>query len=134
VTAAGSAVSAAALEVATLVKLGRVALLVPLVALASRLGEHPRGARRPALPLVPGFLVAFALLALVRTLVPLDQEWIDLAHLVSTGLLTIALVAVGLQVDLRALRTRGHRPLTLGLIAWLVATGAALVMVVLLPG
>lgn len=134
VTAAGAAVSAAALEVATLVKLGRVALLVPLVALTSRLAEDPRGARPSAVPVVPGFLVAFALFALVRTLVPLEPEWIDLAHLLSTGLLTIALVAVGLQVDLRALRTRGHRPVALGLISWLVATGVALLMVILLPG
>lgn len=133
VTAAGGAVSAAALELATLVKLARVMMLAPVVAIAAAVGSSSgRPAAGGALP-VPPFVVGFLALVAARSLLPLPDSLVEGARLASTILLAAALVALGMNVRLRALRTAGARPLLLGALATLVASATALALVLVLP-
>jgi uncharacterized integral membrane protein (TIGR00698 family) len=125
VTAAGAVISTAALKVATLVKLCRVVLLAPTVALVAGRGERParRGAR------VPGFVLAFLALVAVRSLLPVPAVALDAGGVVSTVLLAGGPAALGMGVRPRALHGAGARPLLLGLAAWGIAATTALALV-----
>jgi uncharacterized integral membrane protein (TIGR00698 family) len=124
-TAAGSAVSLAALKAATLVKLTRVILLAPAVSTvaASRRAAGAGAAR------VPGFVLAFLGFVALRSLVTVPAPVLAAAGAASTLLLAAALAALGLRIRLSALRAAGLRPLALGLAAWLIAAATALTLV-----
>lgn len=90
-------------------KLLRVALLGPLVmglALRARAG----GGQAPT----PWFLAAFLLAIVLNSLAPPPAPVAHGLAVVTTFLMTMALAAMGLATDLRALRLRGLRPLALG--------------------
>jgi uncharacterized integral membrane protein (TIGR00698 family) len=129
VAGAGAAISVAALKVATLVKLTRVVLLAPMIAAVSVISRerHERTGT-----IVPAFVLAFLALVLVRSALPLPAAVVDGGQLVSTVLLAAALAALGIQIDVRALRRAGLRPLALGLAASLVSASTALILVLTL--
>ena len=126
VTAAGAAISVAALKTATLVKLVRVVLLAPTVAIAGH------GARGTATP-VPGFVLAFLGLVLVRTVIPLPAEVLDGAAIASLLLLAAGMGALALQIRPRTLVAGGARPLLLAVAATGCALVTGLALVVVLP-
>lgn len=127
VAGAGAAISTAAVATATLVKLGRVALLAPVVAIVAARRDTGR-ARRIR---IPGFVLAFIGLAVVRTLVPLPAGLIHSSQSVAGVLLAAGLAGLGLNVNAGALRAAGARPLVLGLAAWLSAALVALGIAIL---
>ena len=115
-----------ALAAATVVKLTRVVLLAPLVALvAIRRRRSPMlvGERRP--PIVPLFVAGFLASIVVRSSGVLPDGWLDAAATAEKVLLTAALTALGMGVDVRRLRRLGGRPLAVGMIAWVLVAGSA---------
>lgn len=147
VVAAGGAVSAAALAVATVTKLGRVVLLAPLVAgvgvvLRGRrldAAHHARSAgdgaapgRAPVPPLVPLFVLGFLATVALRSTGVVPDAVLDVASFVTTALLTAAMVGLGAGVDLRRLVRTGGRAATLGAASTLVAATVSGVLVVAL--
>jgi uncharacterized integral membrane protein (TIGR00698 family) len=127
VAGAGAALSGAALQVAVLTKLTRVVMLAPAIACVAALhGERKR------LLAVPGFVVAFLALAAVRSVAGLPAPVLEAGRTMSTLLLCAGLTALGMQIRVRSLAVAGVRPLVLGLAAWLIASGTALSLVVLL--
>ncbi len=128
VVATASTGEPAALEAATVVKLTRVVLLAPLVALIAlrrrRIGTlEPMPSRRP--PLLPLFVVGFLAAIVVRSAGVLERGVLDAASLVEKAVLTVALVALGLGVRVDRMRRLGGRPLVLGLLAWVLVAGTA---------
>lgn len=119
----------AALAVAIVVKLLRVLLLAPLVAgtgLVLRLRGAQEGARAPILPLfVAGFVVA----VLMRSLLPLPQAALDVAQVLQTVLLGMALFGLGSGIRFRQLAGTGVRTAAAGLGAWALIAVASLVVV-----
>lgn len=119
-------------EIGTVAKLARVVMLAPVVMalglwLARRRGDVGEGgAVRPPFP---WFVAGFAGLVLVNSLFPLPPAVTGAAGLASVVLLTVALGALGLETDLRALRAKGLRPLALAGAAWLFIAGFSLVLV-----
>jgi uncharacterized integral membrane protein (TIGR00698 family) len=118
----------AALGEAVLVKLMRVALLGPLVAvvaLAARRGnkgtQGASGARR--VPLVPLFVVGFLAAVALRSTGLLPPAVLEGAHVTQELLLAAALFGLGSAVDLPSLTRTGGRVAALGLSAWLVVAG-----------
>ncbi|WP_100345031.1 putative sulfate exporter family transporter [Compostimonas suwonensis] len=135
----------AALAVAIVVKLTRVVMLAPMVAMVGVV-EHRRAqrelrasagavsavepptdgrdvttdaaAKRP--PIVPLFVVGFLAAALLRTFVPLPEPVLDAADTVQTALLAMALFGLGAAVRLRTLVGTGWRALLVGLISWVL--------------
>jgi uncharacterized integral membrane protein (TIGR00698 family) len=122
VAGAGAALGGTALATATLVKLARVVLLAPSVALVAR----GAGSARIA---VPGFVLAFCALVAARSLLPLPAQLLGAAQVAATVLLAAGLTGLGLGVRPSALRAAGARPLALGLAASLFAAGSALLVV-----
>jgi uncharacterized integral membrane protein (TIGR00698 family) len=103
-----------ALTVALLAKLGRVALLIPLCFIIM-LVMKKRGApaTRSAIE-IPWFLLGFILMSIVGSLLPsLDTP---LMASITSFLLTMAMVGLGLNVRLADLRTKARRPLIVLLI------------------
>ena len=120
----------AALAVAIVVKLLRVLLLAPLVAvtgLVFRLrGAAEAGARAPILPLfVLGFLAAVA----VRSLLSPPVEVLADAQVLQSVLLGMALFGLGTGIRFRELAGTGIRTAVAGFSAWALIAVAALLVV-----
>jgi uncharacterized integral membrane protein (TIGR00698 family) len=140
VVAAGFAYSGPAGESATIVKLARVSLLAPVVAMigiayASRRARStdaggPISASR-LFSLFPPFVAGFLVMALLRTLGWLPSFSVDGLHIdtiklsdqVSRYLIIAAMAAVGLETRFSALRRTGPRPFVLGAITSLIICG-----------
>ncbi|MBI4934520.1 MAG: putative sulfate exporter family transporter [Actinobacteria bacterium] len=133
VVAAASTHGAAALSVAVIVKLTRVAMLAPLLAFVAvstrrRKGEHATdGAARP--PILPLFIVLFLAAVVVRTTGVLPDAWLPHIKDAETILLGMGLVGLGSNVDLRKLRAVGGTPLVLGLASWALVAVVSLAAV-----
>jgi uncharacterized integral membrane protein (TIGR00698 family) len=133
VVAAGFAYSHAAGTVATIVKLTRTTLIVPLVVGFGLL--MPWFEARPAgdsvslahrvYQAIPIFIILFILASLLNTL-GLFGHLGPYAQLGGRWVLVIALAAVGLQGHWRAFAGAGIRPLLLGLVTWAVVAIAGL--------
>ena len=112
VVGAGYTISDETGDVATLVKLMRVAMLAPLVfVFALVLGERDAEASGP--PALPMFLVAFILLMLANNLLPIPLFVVE--HLVelSRWCLVTAIVAIGMKTSLGQLADVGGRAILL---------------------
>ena len=113
VVGAGYSVSAQTGDVATVIKLARVALLVPviLVLLAwfrSR-GGDPTVSKLP----IPAFLIAFPLLVGVNSAHLIPEPVRVVLVDTSRWCLVIAIAALGMKTSLKALAEVGHRALIL---------------------
>jgi uncharacterized integral membrane protein (TIGR00698 family) len=116
VVAAGKAISPKVGELATFVKLMRVALLLPIVMLVFVwLGRHGQASRGPSrnLQYVPGFLIAFFAFAALNSagLVAQGAQTIgaDLSHYC----LVLAITAIGMKTNLKTVMDVGWRPFAL---------------------
>jgi uncharacterized integral membrane protein (TIGR00698 family) len=134
VATAGTA-GAAALAVAVVVKLTRVLMLAPMVAItslhtrrrasvAAGAGAERAGGARP--PIVPLFIVGFLALVLVRTWVPLPDTVLGAADILQSALLATALTAIGASLRLERIARSGLRSLAAGALSWAVILVLAL--------
>ena len=127
----GYAFSDAAGSHATIVKLARVALLAPMVALVSLWigrgdAEAARGPiwRRLALP---WFIVAFLATLALNSVIALPTAWTAGLLALSKGLLLLAVTATAMRSRLELLRDEGWRATIPTLAATLASFAAALV-------
>lgn len=134
VVAAGGMVGAAALAAATVVKLGRVVLLAPVLTFSTvfwkRRGEQSPDA--PKVPLVPLFVLGFPAMVAVRSTVPLPEEVLTAASLTASWLLAAAMFGLGVGIDIRKLLRTGGRGALVGGASTLVMGGGTLAGVLLL--
>ena len=133
VVAAGATYSPRALEVATVVKLVRNALMAPLIVLIAwwsirsrvRTAQVEGGeVRSAALKAFPLFVLGFLVVAALSSFGVISERAASMAGDASSFLIVTAIAAVGLTTDLREIRSVGLRPV-------LVALGAAAVLAVL---
>jgi uncharacterized integral membrane protein (TIGR00698 family) len=114
VVGAGYSVSQETGDVATIIKLLRVALLVPTVVVIAVLSSRVSAARsKDKPPLLPAFLVAFIALVIINSLhfvPPIVQA--TLSDL-SRWCIVIAIAALGVKTSLAALAAVGHRAIGL---------------------
>ncbi|MEV4151338.1 putative sulfate exporter family transporter [Amycolatopsis sp. NPDC049691] len=122
VVAAAGPAGAAAVTVAIVVKLSRVVLLAPTVALVGAAERTRRGGHTP---LVPLFVLGFLAMVAVRSTGLVPAFALDVAKTASTLLLAGALFGLGCAVRLGSLLRGGGRALLLGLLSTLLvlATG-----------
>ncbi len=100
-------------DVAMIAKLSRVMLLAPIVLLLATLAG-PSATGGSARLDRPWFLLGFVVMMLIGSVGYLPPEYKQWGAHVAALLLTVALAGLGLDLDLRQLRTRGWRPLLLG--------------------
>ncbi len=139
VVAVGGTMGTAALTTAVVVKLTRVLMLAPLVAVTTLLRGRSAPSvaagssrRRFGLPaVVPWFVVGFVVAVLVRNLTHLPADVLAAGGTLSTILLTAAMFALGAGVRVRTLLRTGPRALALGAMATLCISALALTGVLL---
>ena len=108
-------------ELATIAKLSRVVFLIPVMLMLGVLSFRHRqqlGASAQTLP-IPWFVVGFVILIGVNSLHLFPAEVTTAVIQANQFLLTIALVAMGLETKLHKIKQMGLRPLYLGAVAWL---------------
>ena len=114
VIGAGYGMSKETGDIATLVKLARVAMLGPVILLTVLL-TRSRGAatqgQRP--PLLPGFMVAFAVLVAINSSGWLPHALAESGANLSRGCLVAAIAAVGMKTQWREIVNVGLRPVVL---------------------
>ncbi|MEF3405618.1 YeiH family protein [Agromyces sp. CCNWLW203] len=126
VVATAQIAGTAALAVAVVVKLTRVLMLAPMVAITAaverRRAVDVEGARPAIVPLfVAGFLAA----VLLNTFVPLPEWVLTGADILQTAVLAMALFALGASIRLGELASTGWRALVVGLTSWVLVAGLA---------
>ncbi len=127
VVGAGYSMSTETGDIATVVKLMRVAMLLPVIVCAAMITRRQgldAGGQRP--PLLPWFAVGFLLLACVNS-----TGWVPVAvqggiNDLSRGCLVVAISALGMKTQLKALASVGFKP-----IALMVGESVFLVLLVL---
>lgn len=136
VVAAGYAFSREAGDVATIVKLTRATLIIPVcIAIAAAVvwRQQRNGAQSVDLRrVVPWFVLWFLAAAGLRSAGVVPTAALPLLHTAAQGLMIAALVAVGLSADLKRMAATGPRPLLLGLGVWVAVATSSLAMQALL--
>ena len=130
VVGAGYSMSKETGDIATLVKLMRVAMLLPVIVFAvmcTRAAGKGTGGPRP--PLLPWFAVAFALLVAVNSAGWIPKVLTDAGSDCSRWFLVAAIAGIGMKTQLRDLATVGLKPvlLMLGETVFLATLAIALI-------
>lgn len=123
VVAAGFAFSEEAGSIATVVKLVRTLMIVPMcLLLIYHRYRAVRSAQTPSLRdvkrIIPQFIVWFVVAVIIATIVKLPSMWISHIKFISRFMMTMALAAVGLSLNFKQLRTAGATSILLGGITW----------------
>lgn len=129
VVGAGYGISHETGDVATVIKLMRVAMLLPVILVASLITRRTQDAstgKRP--PLLPWFAVGFLLLAGVNSVGWIAPVVQDLANQSARWCLVIAISALGMKTQLKELSTVGVKPIILMLGETLFLAGLVLLM------
>ncbi len=121
---AGYAYSRGAGEIAAIVKLTRVALLAPVLALVA-LAYPAEGARTKG-PGLPWFVVGFFVMAAVNSLGVVPFVVTSAAEGAAAAMLACAVTATAIRSPMRQLMEGGPRPVLVIVAATLVALGLAL--------
>jgi uncharacterized integral membrane protein (TIGR00698 family) len=124
VVGAGYSLSPAAGDAATITKLMRVALLVPVlvvISMAMRRRSAGEGSGVKA-PLLPWFAVAFVVLMLLNSTGWVSSEFRSGASSMSQAFLVVAIAGVGLKTSLKDVTQLGWRPVAM---IFLVTLGLA---------
>jgi uncharacterized integral membrane protein (TIGR00698 family) len=111
VVGAGYIISDESGEISTLVKLIRVACLVPVVISISLIMRRDHSPASGDIPLLPWFLVAFVALVIVNSLGWVPAEAHTMLTPVSSWCLLTAVAALGVKTSLKALADVGLAPI-----------------------
>lgn len=133
VVAAGYSYSKAAGDFATIVKLTRATLIIPvclvlvmLVAARERRTAQASGSTFSLARIFPWFILWFIVASAIRTtgLIPAAMQ--PMLHAGAEFLIIVALTAVGLSADIRRMVSSGMRPILLGLGTWVAVALSSL--------
>lgn len=135
VVATASTIEPAVTDAATIVKMARVAMLVPLLLVlgvwlsrsAAQQGANKPGSASNAgskIP-VPWFVLGFLALIIVNSLNVLPATWVHNINTLDTFALTMAMAALGVETRISRMRAAGPRVLLLAflLFIWLLVGG-----------
>ena len=131
VVAAAYSWSKGAGEYATIVKLTRAMLIIPVTLVLGVLyslnqlekGQH---CLRSLYHAAPWFIVWFVVASIVGQFLPSAVN--SAAHTIAPFLITAALTAIGLSTDLGKMRQTGWRPVALGLLVWICVAVTSLLV------
>ena len=130
VVAAGYAYSHEAGAYATIVKLTRTLMIVPVCLFFSLLVM--KGARSGAgfslRRIFPMFVLYFVLACIVNTTGILPAEVAHGLGMLGKFSIVLAMSAIGLNTDLASLVRNGARPLALGMVCWIAVAGTSLIV------
>lgn len=127
----GFSISPEAGNVATVIKLSRVALLAPvLMLLPLIIGRDPDS--KGGAGIIPWFLVGFLALVAISSLLPVPKAIIDICSTGATAALLLSIVATGIRSPMQQLLVQGWRTAMPVVIATLASLGLAILAAFLL--
>jgi uncharacterized integral membrane protein (TIGR00698 family) len=129
VVAAGYIYGHEAGDHATIVKLTRATLILPIVAvIAFRRAREIRagGTHVPWRRIVPWFILWFLVAALINSTGVVPAAWHDGITLTAIFLISVALAGIGAQTQLPRLLRAGPRPLAMGFVLWVAVALSSL--------
>ena len=133
VVGAGYSINQEAGDIATIVKLLRVAMLLPVIIVLTAIMRRaassttsPSPSTRP--PLLPWFVALFAVLVAVNSFTALPKIILGSANEFSRWALVCAIAAIGMRTSLKDLAALGWRPVALMIAETLFLAGIIVVM------
>jgi uncharacterized integral membrane protein (TIGR00698 family) len=129
VVAAGFAYGKEAGQYATIVKLTRATLILPIVAAIAIQRARAKRAASGTIPwkqIVPWFILWFLCAALLNSAGVVPASWHDAIANAAIFLISVALAAIGLQTELAKFLRAGARPLLLGFLLWVAVAVSSL--------
>jgi uncharacterized integral membrane protein (TIGR00698 family) len=137
VVAAGFSYSKAAGDYATIVKLTRATLIIPVaLVLAFAVAAREKRKRKQSgeaggfslAKIFPWFIVWFLVASAIRTAGLIPAAVLPAVHTAAEFLIIVALSAIGLSANLRRMATTGMRPILLGLGVWIAVAVSSLLV------
>jgi uncharacterized integral membrane protein (TIGR00698 family) len=132
VVAAGYIYSDPAGDYATIVKLTRTVLIIPIavmfsmvMAIAGVKGKRD-GARVNIIKIFPWFVLGFLGMAVLNSVGVFSAEVQSLTKESGKFMIVMALAAIGMQTDFRKMLQTGYKPLLLGFLVWIAVAGTSL--------
>ena len=136
VMATAFAFDAQSVPTATLVKMTRTVMIVPMALIfsfvaARRCRNNPEnaGGEFCLTKVFPWFVLGFLLMSVWTTWGGLPESWAAGCKFMGKFLIVVALSGIGLNTDLRKILATGVRPMILGACLWFVVAALALVMI-----
>lgn len=114
VIAASFSVNESVGQSATIVKMGRVLLLTPIIFwLIYAVSKNLKAKKDDVKIEIPIFIIGFILFSIVSSLHILPQQIIDIISFIAETLLIIAMGAIGLKISFKAIKEHGSQALIL---------------------
>lgn len=136
VVAAAFSYSKAAGEMATIVKLTRALMIVPvclgLIGLKLYRTKQQGSKKGILKKIVPWFIIWFIIASLLSSIGLVPKVVIPYLKEISQLFMAMALVGIGSKVSWKQFRSAGSAPLLVGLIAWFCVAGSSLILQMLL--
>lgn len=133
VVAAGYIYSSAAGDYATIVKLSRATMIIPiaflfalLVGLRKKRESADSNVQFRLSSIFPWFILWFLVASLLNSFGLFSQGMIHFASGAAKFMIIMALTAIGLSADFRKMIKSGVRPIILGMIVWFVVASVSL--------
>lgn len=122
--AGGFAISDISGQSATVVKMGRVLMLTPLIIILlwiySDSSVNQKKSPRYILKNIPIFIIGFILLSIIATLQILPQNITELISFVGKYSLIIAMAGIGLKISFKSIKQNGQKALIIGSIIFII--------------
>lgn len=131
VVAAGYSYSAAAGSYATIVKLTRALMIVPVCVIMALIMAHRQKNKNGTFEIrkiFPWFILWFIIASVINTTGILPAAYSHLLGNAGKFFIIVAMVAIGLNTNLRSLVRNGIRPIVLGLATWFCVAIVSLIM------
>ena len=129
VVAAAFSYSEEAGNLATIVKLTRALMIIPIcLGLAIWKYRTSKAKEQSLRQIFPTFIFWFLLASLVSSLGLMPATWIPVSKKVSQFLMAMALAGIGLQVSLADFKKAGPKPFLTGALAWISIGLASLII------
>ena len=128
VVGAGYAISPEAGDTATIVKLLRVAMLLPVILVAGQITRRQAAPDAARPPMLPWFVVAFVALIAVNSLLRVPPLVTEAGNQLSRWCLVTAIAAIGMKTRLGEIVKLGMRPVLLMLVETLFLAGLVLLL------
>lgn len=133
VVAAGYSYSDTAGSLATITKLTRALMIVPVclvmaVIMARRKHDDAQGSTFSLKKVFPYFIAWFVVASVVNTIGILPADVSHFLGQLGKFMIIVAMTAIGLRTNLRSLVRNGIRPILLGLVCWFSVSAVSLIV------
>lgn len=113
-----------ALNYATIVKLTRTLMIIPITLVLSvyigRVNAKKSGVSNFSLKKIfPFFIIWFVVAALINTIIPLPEALTSSLTTIGKYMICMAMMAIGLNTNIKNIINNGKKPMLLGLIIWI---------------